>query len=62
MILTVGMMFTHAAKRPDMGEAIDNAVAKALEQGYRTSDIARANGGAKVVGTREMGEAVLAAL
>jgi 3-isopropylmalate dehydrogenase len=28
MILTAGMMFTHAAKRPDMGEAIDNAVAK----------------------------------
>jgi 3-isopropylmalate dehydrogenase len=62
MILTAGMMFTHAAKRPDMGEAIDNAVAKALDQGYRTPDIARGNPNAKVVGTREMGEAVLAAL
>jgi 3-isopropylmalate dehydrogenase len=62
MILTAGMMFTHAAKRPDVGEAIDNAVAKALEQGYRTPDIARGNPNANVVGTRAMGEAVLAAL
>lgn len=60
MILTVGMLFTHAAKRPDIGEAIDNAVAEALKK-CRTADIARGNG-FKVVGTKEMGEAVLAAL
>ena len=58
LILTAAMMFTHAAKRPDIGEAIDNAVAKALDDGYRTADIARGQG-FKVVGTREMGEAVL---
>ena len=61
MILTVGMLFTHAAKRPDIGEAIDNAVAKALEQGLRTPDINRGDG-FKVVGCKEMGAAVLAAL
>jgi len=61
MILTAGMMFTHAAKRPDIGEAIDNAVAKALEKGLRTADIARGEG-VKVVGCKEMGEAVLAEL
>lgn len=61
MILTAGMLFTHAAKRPDIGEAIDNAVAKALEKGLRTADIARGDG-VKVVGCKEMGEAVLAAL
>ncbi|MCA8947433.1 MAG: 3-isopropylmalate dehydrogenase, partial [Planctomycetes bacterium] len=60
LILTVGMLFTHAAKRPDIGEAIDNAVAKALEK-FRTPDIARGNG-FEVVGTKAMGEAVLAAL
>lgn len=58
MILTAGMLFTHAARRPDIGEAIDNAVARALEEGFRTPDIARGNG-FKVVGTKEMGEAVL---
>lgn len=61
MILTAGMLFTHAAKRPDIGEAIDNAVAKALDKGLRTADIARGDG-VKVVGCKEMGEAVLAAL
>jgi 3-isopropylmalate dehydrogenase len=61
MILTVGMMFTHAAKRPDIGTAIDNAVAKALDKGLRTADIDR-DGKGKRVGCKEMGEAVLAAL
>jgi 3-isopropylmalate dehydrogenase len=56
------MLYTHAAKRPDIGTAIDDAVAKALQQGYRTPDIARGAQGEKLVGTREMGDAVLAAL
>lgn len=62
MILTVGMLYTHAAKRPDIGTAIDDAVAAALDKGYRTADIARGNEGEKLVGTQQMGEAVLAAL
>lgn len=62
MILTAGMLFTHAAKRPDIGKAIDDAVAAALAKGYRTADIARGASGERLVGTKEMGEAVLAAL
>jgi len=62
MILTASMLFTYGAKRPDIGTAIDRAVEKALEKGLRTADIARGNPGEKLVGTREMGEAVLAAL
>jgi 3-isopropylmalate dehydrogenase len=56
------MLYTHAANRPDIGNAIDNAVAHALGQGYRTADIARSAPGEKLVGTKEMGEAVLAAM
>jgi len=62
MILTAGMLFTYAAKRPDIGGAIDRAVEKALEKGLRTADIARGKPGEKLVGTREMGEAVLSEL
>jgi len=62
MILTAGMLFTHAANNPEAGQAIDNAVAKALDQGFRTADIARGHQGEQVVGTRAMGDAVLAAL
>jgi 3-isopropylmalate dehydrogenase len=62
MILTAGMLFTHAAKRPDIGLAIDSAVEKALEKGLRTADIARGKTGETLVGPREMGDAVLAAL
>ncbi|HRJ77970.1 MAG TPA: 3-isopropylmalate dehydrogenase [Planctomycetota bacterium] len=60
MILSAALMFTHAAKRPDIGNAIDEAVAKALGKGLRTPDIA--GKGEKAVSTREMGEAVVAAL
>lgn len=62
MILTAGMLFTYGAKRPDIGSAIDRAVEKALESGLRTPDIARGKPGEKLVGTREMGQAVLSAL
>lgn len=61
MILSAALMFTHAAKRPDIGKAIENAVSYALAQGYRTGDIARGSNGEKPVGCRAMGEAILAA-
>lgn len=60
MILSAALMFTHAAKRPDIGNAIDEAVAKALAKGLRTADIAAKS--EKPIGCREMGEAVVAAL
>jgi 3-isopropylmalate dehydrogenase len=62
MILTAALMFTHSARRPDIAQAIETAVAAALDKGFRTADIARGNPGERLVGTREMGEAVLAEL
>ena len=62
MILTAAMLFTHAAKRTDIAATIEDAVAAVLAEGYRTSDIARGGKDEKLVGTREMGEAVLKAI
>jgi len=47
----------------DLGEVADNierAIAHVLDQGLRTADISQ--DGCKTVGTREMGDAILAAL
>ena len=43
-------------------DAIDNAVAKVLEQGLRTRDIYQQKAGEKLVNTKEMGEAIVASL
>ena len=47
----------------DQGETADRieaAIAKVLDQGLRTADIAQ--GGCRTVGTAEMGKAIVAAL
>ena len=59
-ILSVAMMFRHTFSRSDIAARIENAVRAALQRGLRTPDIA--NGAEPVVGTRAMGDAVLAAL
>lgn len=59
-ILSLSMMLRHSLNLPEMAQAIDSAVEKTLEQGYRTGDIA--DKGAKLVGCVEMGEKVLANL
>jgi len=59
-ILSVAMMFRHTFLRPDVAERIEAAVRRVLAQGCRTADIARP--GESTIGTREMGEAVTAAL
>ena len=41
-------------------DLVDQAIAKVLEQGLRTGDIMQ--DGAKKVGTKEMGDAIIAAL
>jgi 3-isopropylmalate dehydrogenase len=41
--------------RSDLADRIDEAVAQALEDGYRTRDLI---GGSRVVGTKEMGTAI----
>lgn len=59
-ILSVGMMFKYTFNRADLSERIDVAVKKVLRDGKRTGDIAQP--GEKVIGTKAMGEAVIAAL
>jgi 3-isopropylmalate dehydrogenase len=59
-ILSVAMMMRYSFAREDVAQRIETAVKKVLAQGYRTGDIYET--GTKRVGTREMGDAVLAAL
>jgi 3-isopropylmalate dehydrogenase len=59
-IMTVAMLLEHTAKRGDLANAVNGAVEDVLDAGVRTGDIAKK--GEKIVGTQEMGAAVLAAL
>ena len=58
-ILSVGMMFRYSFDRADIAERIDATVQKVLRAGHRTGDIAQP--GEKVIGTKEMGDAFVAA-
>jgi 3-isopropylmalate dehydrogenase len=59
-ILSLAMMFRHTFSRGDVASRIEEAVQAALRRGLRTADIATQ--GEPVVGTRAMGDAVVAAL
>jgi 3-isopropylmalate dehydrogenase len=59
-ILSMAMMFRYTFGRPEIAARIENAVRRVLATGLRTADIALA--GEPVVGTRAMGDAVVAAL
>lgn len=59
-ILSAAMMLRYSLGEDAAAEAIEAAVSKVLDQGLRTADIMSDDG--KRVSTREMGEAVLAAL
>jgi 3-isopropylmalate dehydrogenase len=59
-ILSVAMMFKYSFDRADLSDRIERAVKRVLQAGCRTGDIAQA--GEKVIGTREMGDAVVQAL
>jgi 3-isopropylmalate dehydrogenase len=59
-ILSAAMMLRYTFGMEEAAQRIENAVKKVLAQGYRTGDIFEP--GMKRVGTREMGDAVLAAL
>jgi len=59
-ILSVAMMLRYTLAAPEVAQRIENAVTRVLEQGLRTRDIE--SPGTRVVGTREMGDAVIAAL
>jgi len=59
-ILSAAMMLRYTFNREDAAQRVEGAVKKVLAQGFRTGDIYEP--GTKKVGTREMGDAVLAAL
>lgn len=61
-ILSAAMMLKYSCGMIEAADAIDNAVAKVLDQGYRTRDIFQNKPGEKLVNTKEMGDAVIAAL
>jgi 3-isopropylmalate dehydrogenase len=59
-ILSVAMMLRYSLDEPVLAERIEQAVRKVLDNGVCTPDIA--SPGTRTVGTREMGDAVVAAL
>lgn len=59
-ILSGALMLRYSFGFEDEAQVIERAVEKVLQEGYRTSDLAKP--GDKVLGTREMGDAVVAAL
>ena len=59
-ILSVAMMLRYSLNEAELAGRIDGAVGRVLDKGLRTPDIASA--GMQEVGTREMGDAVVAAL
>jgi len=61
-ILSAGMMLRFSFAMVEAADAIDNAVAKVLDQGIRTRDIFLGKPGEKLANTKEMGDAIIAAL
>jgi 3-isopropylmalate dehydrogenase len=62
-ILSTALMLRHSFQLNDAAAAIEQAVRKAIEAGNRTGDIFNpAETNARKVGTREMGDAIVAAI
>src|SRR5215475_5112417 len=59
-ILSAAMMLRYTLQQADAADRIESAVSSVLESGLRPADIASA--GMRTVGTREMGDAVVAAI
>jgi 3-isopropylmalate dehydrogenase len=60
MILSVAMMLQLSLGLAREAQAVEQAVDAVLDDGYRTADVTEE--GARVVGTREMGERIAAAI
>ena len=58
-ILSVAMMLRYSFDMDELAEKIENAVEKVIKNGYRTADIYSNAQGTKLVGTKEMGKAVI---
>ncbi|MEK9776700.1 MAG: 3-isopropylmalate dehydrogenase [Quisquiliibacterium sp.] len=59
-ILSAAMLLRYSLNQEQAAQRVETAVRKVLAQGLRTADIAQ--DGKRTVGTREMGDAVIAAL
>jgi 3-isopropylmalate dehydrogenase len=59
-ILSAAMMLRYSLQQPEAAERVESAVQQVLADGYRTADIA--SEGTRRASTREMGDAVVAAL
>jgi len=59
-ILSAALMLRYSLGQPQAAERVERAVSKVLQSGLRTADIHTA--GTRKVGTKEMGDAVVAAL
>ena len=65
MVLSAAMLCRYSLDAPDAAAAIETAVGRVLDKGFRTADIATAQAaanGIEPVGTRAMGDALLAEL
>lgn len=60
-ILSIAMFFEHTLKRVDVARKIETAVDGVLDAGFRTGDLGP-SAGHEVVGSQQMGDAVLAEL
>jgi len=61
-ILTAAMVLRHSAGLEQDAAAVEQAVQKVLNAGYRTADIARGDKGSQLLSTQEMGKQVHQAL
>jgi 3-isopropylmalate dehydrogenase len=61
-ILTAAMVLRHSARLEQDARAVEQAVHKVLDAGYRTADIARGDANTQLVSTQEMGKHVHQAL
>ena len=59
-ILSAALLLRHSLALPDAAAAVEHAVARVVDDGLRTGDIFTGEG--RQVGTREMGEAIAAAV
>jgi len=59
-ILSLAMLLRYSLGEMALADRVERAVSQVIEQGFRTADIYRGEG--RLVGTRAMGEAVVAAM
>ncbi len=61
-ILSVAMMLRYSFDMDNLAVAIEKAVERVIKKGYRTLDIYSNSAGTKLIGTKEMGKAVISEL